>query len=127
MWRDFFGEWQTGRLGQRRFAKLYLVACVASLIVGLIAYAGSIAFVELYEADGPTNAATLMFLMFVGTCVGLVAGLFNIVVKRCRDIGIPGYVAGILYLVLFMMGAIPTLSTILLALVPPEVLARPQR
>ena len=127
MWRDFFGEWQTGRLGQRRFAKLYFVACVVSLIIGLIAFAGSLAFVELREADGPTNAATLMFLIFVGTCVGLVAALFNIVVKRGRDIGIPGYVTGILYLVLFTMGGIPTLSSILLALVPPDVLGRPKR
>ena len=116
--RDLLGEWCLGRLEPRRFALLYaaVIASLAGLIVLIIAWAMTVA-----KAAGPNWPAGLMFFTFMA----LLAALFNITVKRGRDIGIPGFVMGIALVILFCMGGVTILLSILLALVPTGTFGRP--
>ena len=115
--RDLLGEWCLGRLEPRRFALLYaaVIGSLAGLIVLIIAWAMTMA-----KASGPNWPAGLMFFTFMT----LLAALFNITVKRGRDMGIPGFVMGIGFVILFCMGGVTIFLSILLALVPSGTFAR---
>ena len=115
--RDLLGEWCFGRLEPRRFAILYatIIGSLAALIVLTIAWA-----VTMAKASGAGWPAGLIFFTFMA----LLAALFNITVKRGRDMGIPGFVMGIGFVVLFCMGGVTIFLSILLALVPSGTFAR---
>ena len=122
MMRDMWGGWSGARLAPRRFAMVYamswlflIVICAFGLILGgaMIGAGGR----PLSDSAGPFAG-----LLVVGLLLWL-AALFNITVKRGRDIGMPGFVAGILFLVAMVAGGVPIFATILLALIPTDSIA----
>ena len=118
MLRDYWGEWCTGRIEARRFAFLYALALAAMIILLVVLVGGALTMVELFKNDGTgPGAGWFGGPMFFGFLM-LMAGWFNIVVKRGRDIGIPGFVTGIGFLLLLVMGGLGILLTILMALIP---------
>lgn len=122
MLRDLFSDWAGGRLGPRRFAILY-GAFIAGLL-GFFGLAGILALATFGHAKPSSHAVgSFASVLFLGLLL-LFAGLFNIVVKRGRDIGIPGYVTGIGFLLVFFVGGVGIFFSILLALIPSDTVAR---
>ncbi|MFL6730573.1 MAG: hypothetical protein ACJ8E3_03945 [Sphingomicrobium sp.] len=122
--RDLLGEWCLGRLGPRRFALLYatIIGSLAGLIVFTIAWATTI--MTMVDSPSSSPAATWPAGLIFFTFLALLAALFNITVKRGRDIGIPGFIMGIGFVILFCMGGVTIFLSILLALVPSGTFAR---
>jgi hypothetical protein len=93
-------------------------------LIGFFILAGVLAMVTV----GRSNASFHTVGAFAGALiVGLLvlfAGLFNIVVKRGRDIGVRGYVAGIGFLLVFVVGGAGIFLSIALAFVPSDAVAR---
>lgn len=122
--RDLLGEWCLGQLGPRRFALLYatIIAGFAGLIVLTIGWGMALAL--SLGSSAPTSAAGwpagLIFLIFFA----LLAALLNITLKRGRDMGIPGFVTGIGFVILLIMGGLGIFLSILLALVPSGTFGR---
>jgi uncharacterized membrane protein YhaH (DUF805 family) len=112
--QDLLSDWGTGRLPPRRFALLY-VAIIAIVLVSLVA---AFAIFAAFYAHGSSRDAGWLASLCAVLWLSMFAGLFNIVVKRGRDLGLPGFVMGIGFGVLFVMGGIGVFLTILLALVP---------
>ena len=122
MLRDLLGNWAGARLGPQRFALLYGVF-IAGLI-GFFILAGVLAMVTVGRSNASFHTVgSFAGALFVGLLV-LFAGLFNIVVKRGRDIGVPGYVAGIGFLLVFVVGGAGIFLSIALAFVPSDAAAR---
>src|SRR5947209_9781515 len=100
--QDLLSDWGTGRLPPRRFALLY-VAIIAIVLLSLV---GAFAiFAAFYAHRSPRDAAWLASLCAV-LWLSMFAGFFNIVVKRGRDMGLPGFVVGIGFAMLFAMGGL---------------------
>jgi len=123
MLQDLFSGWCTGRLAPRRFAVLWSIVVV--LLVGTIflAFASAITWVAVFNPDGTLHAAMWLFIVELITIVLMTAALFNIVIKRGRDIGIPGFVTGIGFIILCCMGGLTAFLSILLALIPTGTLS----
>ena len=122
MLHDLFSDWAGGTLGPRRFALLY-----GALLAGLIGFFVLAGILGVATIARPHASSHTVGSFAGGLMVGLlllVAGLFNIVVKRGRDIGMPGYVAGIGFLLTFFMGGIGIFLSIALALVPTNTITR---
>jgi hypothetical protein len=120
--QDMWGGWSGTRLPPRRFALLYFVSWLFLILIGGLALLLGAA---MFGGHGQRHADPVVdFAGLLG--VGLLlwfAALFNISVKRCRDIGIPGFVAGILFILLLVVGGISIFASILLALVPADTFA----
>ena len=118
MLRDMFTQWCTGRLAPRRFAVLWAVIVIALVVAMFFVIAGALTTVSVFKADGSIQAQILVGIGLIGSILLMLAAMFNITVKRDRDIGIPGFVTGVGFLVLFVMGGLSVFLTILLALCP---------
>ena len=118
MLRDLLSGWCTGRLAARRFALLWAVVVAALILLLFLTIAWATTMVMVFNSDGTTRPAVWGGAALFGSFFLLLAALFNIVVKRGRDIGIPGFVSGVGFIVLFAMGGVTAFATILLALVP---------
>src|SRR5215217_7222548 len=124
MVRDLLTGWCVGRLGPGRFAMLWAIVVAALVVLLFLGIAWATTMVMVFNSDGTTRPAVWGGLAIFGMFFLLFAVLFNIVVKRGRDIGIPGFVTGIGFIALFAMGGVTVLATILLALVPTGMFAR---
>jgi hypothetical protein len=124
MLRDLFSDWAAGKLGARRFAVLYGVL-IAGLI-GFFALAGTLAMFTVGRPHASSHTVGSFAGLLVLALLLLFAGLFNIVIKRGRDIGIPGYIAGIGFLIVFFMGGLGIFLSIALALIPSDTVVRAQ-
>ena len=93
-----YGESKTGRLGRGVFAKgvlLVLAAFAAAvLVLNLLVWAGE----ALIGDEPPSLLVTLLQILgflvagFVLAAAGLLAfGFFNLIAKRVRDLGFPGW------------------------------------
>lgn len=124
MMRELLGDWCTGSLGPRRFAVLW--ATVVVVLVGSIflAFAGAITWVALLNPDGSFGAAAWLSIVLIVAIILMTVALFNIVIKRGRDIGLPGFVTAIGFVVLCAMGGLTVFLSILLAVVPSGTFAR---
>ena len=118
--RDLLSEWCTGRLPQRRFAVLYVVV----MLIVLLSLLGAFAIFSTFYAHGSPRDGGWVASLCVVIWLAMLAGFFNIVVKRGRDMGIPGFIMGIGFAILFVMGGVGVLLTILLALVPTDSFSR---
>ena len=98
--RDFWGDWCAGRLEARRFAILYGIVVAAIVVLLFALVAGALTMVTVFKNDGTGPGAGQFGGLMFGAIFLLVAAWFNITVKRGRDIGIPGFVTGIGFLVL---------------------------
>jgi uncharacterized membrane protein YhaH (DUF805 family) len=118
MLQELFSGWCSGRLSPRRFAVLW--STVVIILVGTIflAFASAITWVALFNPDGSLRAAMGFFIAEVVTILLMTAALFNIVIKRGRDIGMPGFVTAIGFIILCCMGGLTVFLSMLLALVP---------
>ena len=126
MVRDLLTGWCVGRLSPRRFAALWAIVVAALVLCLFVLIAWVTTMVTVFNSDGTTRPAVWGGIAIFGMFFLLFAVLFNIVVKRGRDIGIPGFVTGIGFIALFVMGGVTVLATILLALVPSGTFARSQ-
>jgi uncharacterized membrane protein YhaH (DUF805 family) len=118
MLQDLFSGWCSGRLGPRRFAVLWSVVVVILVGTIFLAFASAITWVALFNPDGTLRAAMWLFMVELLTILLMTAALFNLVIKRGRDIGIPGFVTAIGFVILCCMGGLTAFLSILLALVP---------
>ncbi|MBB3763079.1 DUF805 domain-containing protein [Sphingomicrobium lutaoense] len=129
MLNDYFGEWMNGKLGRKRFAILYVVLVAAIVIFGLLLMNGMIIPIEeggsmrrsINEAS-PLVAGILMIFS-----LAFWIALINIVGKRVRDMGLPGWLGIVLFLagvvaafmtIAYAFGLVITAMAIIIALVP---------
>ena len=124
MLQDLFGHWCTGRIGPRRFAVLWATLVVTLAALTFLFFAAAIGIVVLVKADGTPGRGVLAAVAAFGGILLFLAAMFNITIKRGRDIGIPGFVTAIACLVLLPIGGLSIFATILLALVPGNSLSR---
>lgn len=119
---DMWGGWSGERLSPRRFAMLYGMTWLFLILVCVLSLALA---ATMFGADGkPRSDAAGIFAGVLAVSLLLwFAALFNISVKRGRDIGIPGFVTGILFLVFMVAGGVSLFATILLALIPTDTVA----
>lgn len=120
--RDMWGDWSGARLPPRRFAMLcglswlfLLLVCVLGFVLGLTMFGD-------HGKPHSDVAGKFAGILAVGLLLWF-AALFNISVKRGRDIGVPGFVAGIVFLLLLVVGGASIFAAILLALVPTDTVA----
>ena len=81
----YFGHWMGGRVG--RFVYLVFGALAAGL------------FLAFSAAVGLSGGIANQLWLYLPVAVVLLAGLLNILTKRWRDIGLPGWLATLLFLV----------------------------
>lgn len=120
--RDMWGEWSGGRLAPRRFALLYALTWLFLLLVGVLGFALGLTLFGDHGKSHSDVAGNFAGLLGMGLLLWF-AALFNISLKRSRDIGVPGFVAGILFLVLLVAGGASIFASILLALIPTDTVA----
>ena len=118
MFRGLLGEWGVGRLDQRQFAMLYVVVVGAMFVWAFLVFALAAVAVTLFNADSSMRGMGGYGVALIASFFLLLAAFFNVVVKRGRDAGIPGFITGVCFLLLFAFGGLPIFATILLALVP---------
>ena len=125
MYRELFSEWCTGRVAPRRFALLWAATIAGMVALLLLVLAVALATgITAKAAHANPQQWIWLGLIFVGSFFGGLAVLFNITVKRGRDIGIPGFVTGVGFLALFLTGGLGVFLTVFLALIPSETFAR---
>ena len=117
--RDMWGGWSGERLSPRRFAMLYGMTWLFLILVGALSLALAS---TLFGGDGkPQSDAAGSFAGLLAMSLLLwFAALFNITVKRGRDIGVPGFVAGVLFLLFMVVGGVSIFAALLLALIPTD-------
>lgn len=102
MIRDYWGEFGSGRLQTRRFLFLWILLVVAFILIGL-AIGASIGVAEHLVGGNIAEAqATLRnYLSVPAIIVIVVLGILfliaklNIIAKRARDVGLPGWITAI--------------------------------
>lgn len=102
MFNDYFGSVSDGRLGTRRFIMLWLVLIAGFVILGLLIGA-SIGVAERLiggdvEAVRKTLSQNFGLPVIIALAVIFVAFAFanlNILAKRARDVGLPGWITAI--------------------------------
>lgn len=107
MFRDYFGALATGRIGRGRFV-LLTVALVGLLLAAMIVLVTALGFAsDIFSGDLDAASSRLAASVGVPAVVGLVAiGLgvtfanANIVAKRARDMGLPGWPVAVVHLIL---------------------------
>jgi uncharacterized membrane protein YhaH (DUF805 family) len=120
--REMWGGWSGERLSPRRFAMLYGATWLFLILIGLLTL---VLATTMFGGDGePLSDAAGRFAGLLALALLLwFAALFNITVKRGRDIGVPGFVAGVLFLALLAVGGVSVFASLLLALVPTDTLS----
>ena len=118
MLRDLLGDWCTGSLRPRRFAVLWSIVVVVLVVSIFLAFAGAITWVALVNPDGSFGAAAGLGIVLIVAIILMTVSLFNIVIKRGRDIGLPGFVTAIGFVALCAMGGLTVFLSIALAVVP---------
>jgi uncharacterized membrane protein YhaH (DUF805 family) len=113
MLKDLFGNWGRGKLPPGRFAKLWLGCLLMVVLWPLSVGAFAIALKGIGSSGG-----TVGLLVFIWMLAG--AAMFNITIKRGRDIGLSGTLTAISVIALFVFGGAPVLLTIALAFVPSQ-------
>ena len=120
--RDMWGEWSDGRLAPRRFAIVYGLTWLYLFLVLALAFVLGLSIFGDHGKGHSDIAGNFAGLLGVGMLLWF-AAMFNISVKRSRDIGVPGFVAGIAFLMLLVVGGASIFGSILLALVPSDTVA----
>ena len=102
MLTNMFGEPATGRLGRLAFVGsmfllLLIVTLISAAIVTSIGVAGAFYAGEFFATQAAVHAAVGLpaFLALVFLLMIVTFAHFNIVAKRIRDIGLPGWTAAI--------------------------------
>jgi uncharacterized membrane protein YhaH (DUF805 family) len=140
--KDYWGSFSSGRLGRKRFIGLWVLLIVTVILLGLVVGVG-IGIAENLVGGNLTEAQdTLRQRFSVPAVIGIaLAGLLflvaklNIIAKRARDIGLPGWITTIVIAGLVgvvsqgseptMGGGLGMLILIVLALIPTNALKRP--
>ena len=117
--RDMWGDWSGGRLSPRRFAIVYGFTWLFLLVIGALTAILGIAIFGDHGKSHSEIAGNFAGVLGVSLLLWF-AALFNISVKRARDIGVPGFIAGVLFLVLLVAGGISIFASLLLALIPTD-------
>lgn len=103
MFKDYLGDVRAGRLKTSRFVVLWVMLVVLFVLVGLLLGA-SIGIAEhLLGGDLATAQASLRQQLAMPAIIAVVLGFvllafakLNIVAKRARDIGLPGWLTAII-------------------------------
>jgi len=141
MLRDYFGDVRVGRLKTPRFVVLWVMLVVFFVLVSLLVGA-SIGIAEhIVGGDLATAQASLRQQLampaIIAVAIGFVLLVFaklNIVAKRARDIGLPGWLTAIVIAGLVggtsqmapgvSAGGLGMLLLIVLAFIPTDALRR---
>lgn len=121
MWRDCFWDWRTGTLGRRAYANRLVALALLWLALFLL---GMVAAASIADAfGGGVGARNDWAERLAGADLILcLAGWANLVMKRGRDIGLSGRASAGAFVLLMVMGGAPVLLTLLLVLVPPDLI-----
>lgn len=103
MFKDYFGDVRIGRLKTSRFVVLWVMLVVFFILVGLLLGA-SIGIAEhLLGGDLATAQTSLRQQLAMPAIIAVALGFIllafaklNIVAKRARDIGLPGWLTAII-------------------------------
>ena len=118
MLTDLFGNWSGSRLAPRRFALLWVILFVELVATLVLAAVIAVAGEGTVDPKGP--AVRLAATLGVTGLILFFVGMFNITVKRGRDTGVQGFVTGIIFFIMLMLGGVPLFFNILLAVVPQD-------
>lgn len=142
--RIFFGEIRDGRLGRMAFLAWTVLLALVVIGFGLLAGA-SLAVVQNLIGGDPRTSQALLEEVLAGplvialTLVGLVVlfAQYNLVAKRARDIGLPGWPTVLAVLLLTglagatlseaVIGLLNGVLGLALLLIPTDALRRPSR
>ncbi|MEM6934340.1 MAG: hypothetical protein AAF526_12235 [Pseudomonadota bacterium] len=103
MLKDYFGEFADGRLASGRFIFLWIVL-IAGVLMLAIGIGLSIGLAERLIGGDLQEAQRLLretlglpaVLAFLAIGLGLAVAKLNIIAKRARDIGLPGWLTAII-------------------------------
>lgn len=141
MIRDYLGEFSDGRLQTRRFLILWVVLVVAFIVLGLavgvlIGVSEQVVGGNIAEAQETLRQYLSLPAIIAVVLIGilfLIAKL-NIVAKRARDIGLPGWITAIVFAGLVgtasqfsesqAMGGMGMILLLILAFIPTNALRR---
>ena len=141
MINDYWGDFANGRLERKRFIVLWIVLVFAFIAFGL-AIGASIGLAEKMVGGNLAEAQTQLRENFSLPVVIIVAAIailalvakLNIIAKRARDIGLPGWITAIVIAGLFGMvsqydqseriGGLGLFVLIVLALIPTNAFRR---
>ncbi len=141
MLKDYFGDVRIGRLETPRFVVLWVMLVVFFVIVGLLLGAGIGIAEHILGGDLATARASLRQQLAMPAVIAVAIGFIllafaklNIVAKRARDIGLPGWLTAIVIAGLVggasqlapgaSAGGLGMLLLIVLAFVPTDALRR---
>lgn len=141
MLKDYFGDVRMGRLKTSRFVVLWVMLVVFFVLVGLLLGAGIGIAEHVVGGDLATAQASLREQLampaIIAVAIGFILLVFaklNIVAKRARDIGLPGWLTAIVIAGLVggtsrlapgaAAGGLGMLLLIVLAFVPTDALRR---
>ncbi len=141
MLKDYLGHFANGRLGRRRYVGLWLGIIgflILAMLLVLVAVGVGVGLAEGELADLPDRvAAELGFpaiaVLIALALVAMVANL-NIVAKRARDTGLPGWPVAVVYLLVSgggsqagesgSVGGLGLLIMLILAVIPTDQFRR---
>ena len=138
---DYWGEFANGRLGRQRFILLWVILVIAFIAFGMAVGAslglaenmigGSVAEAQAYLEKSFSLPA---ILLVVAVAILAFVAKLNIIAKRARDIGLPGWITAIVIAGLFglvsqydqsaRIGGLGFFVLIVLALIPTNALRR---
>lgn len=102
MVKDYYGEWMSGRLTPRQFFVWWFLL-IAIFIILALSIGASIGIAERIVGGGISEAQVWLrdrfglpaIVFVVGICFLFILAMLNIIAKRARDIGLPGWITAI--------------------------------
>ncbi|MBY8975106.1 DUF805 domain-containing protein [Rhodobacteraceae bacterium NNCM2] len=141
MLKDYFGEFSSGRVVTNQFIALWLILFVAFILflilIGFgIGIAGQMMGSSIQEAQVTlrTNLGPVAIFVIFATCLALFIAKLNIIAKRARDAGLPGWLTAIIFAIIIgsaaqvvdeaTMGGLSLLMLVILAFIPTDYFRR---
>lgn len=141
MIKDYWGEFANGRLAGKRFFILWIILIIAIVVFGLVVGA-SIGLAEkliggnIAEAQAHLRENFSLPAIVIVAVIGILAlvAKLNIIAKRARDIGLPGWISAVVIAGLVggatqyshstTGGGLGMMILIILALIPTDAIKR---
>jgi chromate transport protein ChrA len=121
--KELLEDWGRGTLGPARFARLWLT-CFALLVAVPLTGMFAVGILNILLHGELPEPSVFIGGIFILAILLIGAAMFNISMKRGRDIGWSGTLTGLAIILLFLFGGVPFFLTILLAFVPSDAFGR---
>lgn len=141
MLKDYFGDFATGRVKSGQFIALWLILFVAFVAFGVLVgfgigiaeqlLGGSVLDAQLALR---TNIGPYAILIIFAVCCAFMVAKLNIIAKRIRDTGLPGWLTTVVFAGLFSgsvqvagevtTGSITMILLLVLAFIPTDAFRR---